>query len=396
MKRIAVLGSTGSIGTSTLDVIAGDPERLKVFGLAAHSKVGALQEQISRYKPAVAVVFEPSAAAQLQASSGKGTEIWSGVEGLARLASHPDVDIVVVGTAGVDALVPVLRAIEAGKTIALASKELLVMAGELIMSQAREHQARLIPVDSEHAALFQLLDGVPRERVERLVITGSGGSLWSSNGAGLDSISRAQVLNHPKWSMGPKITVDSATLMNKGLEVIEAQWLFGMDLSRIRVLIHPQAVVHAMVELIDGSCLAHMSPCDMRLPIQAALSYPERWPGTLPRLDWTQLSALEFFEPDLVRFPCLRLALDAARAGGTACGVLSAVNEVAVGAFLKDELPFLEIPRVIEDALGRHTAVAHPTLEQILDADRWARRTAATLIASASPIPKSELTIRTS
>ena len=384
MKRVAVLGSTGSIGTNTLDVIASHPEALRVFGLAARSRINDLEAQIARHRPECVVVLDPEKASELRqrcgapasTPDGARVEILDGEDGLVRLATHPDVDVVVVGTSGREALGPLLRAIEAGKRIALASKELLVMAGELIMRAVEAHHAELIPVDSEHAGLFQVLQGVPREQVERIVLTGSGGSLWPLDAAALRHVSREQVLRHPKWQMGPKITVDSATLMNKGLEVIEARWLFGMPCERIRVVIHPQAVVHAFIELVDGSCLAQLAICDMRVPIQYALSFPARWPSRLPRLEMTTLPALQFFEPDLERFPCLALALGAARQGGSACTVLSAANEVAVQAYLRGALSFEAIPTVIRHTLARHEVVTHPTLEEILRVDAWARATA--------------------
>ena len=385
MKRIAVLGSTGSIGANTLDVIASRPDELSVVGLAARSRIDLLEPQIARHHPAMVAVLDEEQARALRAqrNGSDRLEIASGVDGFIRLATRPDVDIVVVGTSGHEALLPLIRAVEAGKQIALASKELLVMAGELIMGLARRHGASLIPVDSEHAGLFQALRGVPREQVGRLIQTGSGGPLWTVPRAAFASVSRAQVLHHPKWQMGPKITVDSATLMNKGLEVIEAHWLFGMPLERIHILIHPQALIHALVELVDGSCLAQMSICDMRLPIQAALSYPDRWPSNLPRVQWAGRDGLQFFEPDLERFPCLRLALEAARQGGTAPAALSAANDAAVGAYLREEIAFTEIPRVIEETLAHHRVIEHPTLEQILEADGWARNTAQRLVAQA-------------
>ncbi|MBI3324682.1 MAG: 1-deoxy-D-xylulose-5-phosphate reductoisomerase [Candidatus Omnitrophica bacterium] len=385
MRRIAVLGSTGSIGKSALDVIAGNPQTLSLVGIAARSRVELLEEQVARYQPRYVSVLDEERALTLRQRVGTVT-IFEGTEGLIRLATHPDVDMVLFATAGPDALVPLIRAIEAGKRIALASKELLVMAGEYVMELVAKHQTSVVPVDSEHAALFQALQGVRPEEVERIVLTGSGGPLWAHKGPLEEGISRAQVLNHPKWRMGPKITVDSATLMNKGLEVIEAQWLFGMPLERIGVVIHPQAIIHGIVELCDGGCLAHLGVCDMRLPIQYALSYPERWATRLPRLSWSRLAELRFFEPDSARFPCFRLALEAARSGGTACAVLSAANEVAVAAFLREELAFGDIPRIIEEILTQHTPIGHPRLEEILGADAWARQIANNMVAQCSSL----------
>lgn len=380
IKRVAVLGSTGSIGTSALDVIAAHPDRLSLIGVAAHSHIDLLEAQIARHRPRLAAVLDADRAGQLRQRLGGRTPIGSGVDGFIELATHPEVDLVVVGTAGPDALLPLMRAIEAGKQVALASKELLVMAGELIMQLVRRHGTVFLPIDSEHAAVAQLLRGVSHDQLERVILTGSGGPLWGLEPSQLARVSRAQVLNHPKWQMGQKITVDSATLMNKGLELIEAHWLFGLPFERLELVIHPQAAIHAMVELLDGTILAQMSLCDMRLPIQAAFSFPERWTSALPRLRLTALSGLEFLEPDPERFPCLQLARDAARQGGTACTVLSAANDMAVRAYLRDELAFPDIPAVIHETLRPHAAIAHPTLEQIVAADQWARRTAGELV----------------
>ena len=375
MKRVAVLGSTGSIGRSTLEVIAAHPDRLQLVGIAARSRVDALAEQAARWHPAHVAIWDPAQAGALAQRLGR-EGILTGTEGLAALATHPDVDVVVVAISGQEALGPVLQAIRAGKRIALASKELLVMAGELIMRLVREHGTSLVPIDSEHVALFQCLQGLRREQVARLTITGSGGPLWGRAASAASPVTREQVLAHPKWQMGPKITVDSATLMNKGLELIEARWLFDMPWDRLQVVIHPEAVVHAVVELLDGTWLAQLSACDMRLPIQYALSFPERWPSAWPRLELTRLAALRFEPPDPERFPCLRLAQAAARAGGTACTVLNAANDAAVQAYLADQLPFTEIPHVIAETLEAHAPVAHPALEEILEADAWARRVA--------------------
>ncbi len=376
MKRVAVLGSTGSIGRNTLEVIASHPEKLSLAGLATRSRVDVLAEQVRRLRPPRVAVWEPEKAQEL-ARLVPGLTPLIGLDGLTALATHPDVDIVVVATSGREALVPLIRAIQAGKRIALANKELLVIAGELIMRLVREHGTSLVPVDSEHAGLFQCLAGLPRVQVRQVVVTGSGGPLWATPAAAIAGATRAQVLAHPKWTMGPKITVDSATLMNKGLEVIEAHWLFDLPLDCLKVLIHPEAAVHALIELVDGAWLAQVAPCDMRLPIQYALSYPERWEShAVPRLDLTRLGAWRFHEPDLDRFPCLRLALEAARQGGTACVALNGANDAAVHAFLEDQIAFGDIPRIIADTLEHHQPVPHPSLEDILAVDAWARATA--------------------
>ncbi len=379
MKRVAVLGSTGSIGRSTLDVIASHPDKLQLIGVAARSRTDVLAQQLVRFSPPLIAVWDEEKAHEFARLTGC-PQVLAGPDGLIRLATHPDVDVVVVATSGSDALVPLVRAIQAGKQIALASKELLVMAGELLMRLVREHGVRFVPIDSEHAALCQCLQGVTKDQVAHLVITGSGGPLWGMSAAQRQAVTREQVLTHPKWQMGPKITVDSATLMNKGLEVIEARWLFDVPLERLEVVIHPEAVVHGLVELVDGTLLAQMSPCDMRLPIQYALSIPERWESRLPRLSLTQLSALRFFAPDLEEFPCLRLALEAAVAGGSACVVLNGANDAAVHGYLQGQVPFGDIPRVIAEVLEQHTPIAHPTLDDILTADAWSRKTACELI----------------
>jgi len=384
MRRVAVLGSTGSIGRNTLEVIASHPDRLQLVGVAARSRVEELAQQIDRFHPSLVSVWDEEKARALARVTTR-REILTGPEGLTALATHPDVDIVVVATVGHEALLPLVRAIQAGKRIALASKELLVMAGELLMRLVQEHGTSLIPIDSEHAALFQCLQGVVTSQVARLTVTGSGGPLWGKSAAEMEAATREEVLAHPKWRMGPKITVDSATLMNKGLEVIEARWLFQLPLERFRVVIHPEAVVHALVELVDGTCLAQMSPCDMRLPIQYALSFPERWESARPRLEITQLGALRFYDPDLERFPCLRLALEAARMGGSACIVLNGANDTAVRAYLDGQIPLRDIPRVIAETLEQHAVVPHPSLDEILQVDAWSRHTAQELMHQWSP-----------
>ena len=384
MRRVAVLGSTGSIGRSTLDVIASHPDKLQLIGVAARSRTELLAQQVAQLNPSFVAVWEEEKAQELITQTGR-RDVLVGLAGLIRLATHPDVDVVVVATSGREALLPLVRAIQAGKRIALASKELLVMAGDLIMRLVREHGTSLVPIDSEHAALFQCLQGVSSAEVARLVITGSGGPLWSMPASERHAVTRAQVLSHPKWQMGPKITVDSATLMNKGLEVIEARWLFGLPLDRVQVVIHPEAAVHAFVELVDGTLLAQLSLCDMRLPIQYALSFPERWASPLPRLHLTQLSALRFFEPDLEQFPCLRLALEAASTGGSACVALNGANDAAVRAYLEGQVAFADIPRVISETLEQHAPISDPTLDDILAVDEWSRATTQELIHQWSP-----------
>ena len=384
MKRVAVLGSTGSIGRSTLDVIARHPQQLTLAGVAVHSRIELLAQQLAQFHPPLVSVWEEDKADALAALTG-GRDIGRGLDGLIRLATHPDVDIVVVAASGSHALIPLVRAIQAGKQIALASKELLVMAGELLMRLVQEHGTTLVPIDSEHAALFQCLQGISKDRIERLIVTGSGGPLWHLTAAAQQAATREQVLTHPKWRMGPKITVDSATLMNKGLELIEARWLFGLPLDRLGVVIHPEAAVHALVELTDGTCLAQLSACDMRLPIQYALSFPERWDSPLPRLKLTEAGPLRFFEPDPEQFPCLRLALQAAAGGGSACVALNGANDTAVAAYLDGQLAFADIPRVISETIEQHAAVPHPTLDEILAVDAWSRKTAQEVVHQWSP-----------
>ena len=379
MKRIAILGSTGSIGHSTLQVIERHPDKLRLVGVAARTRIERLAEQTARFKPSFVAVWDEERAGAFAQLTGR-LDVGVGLEGLMRVATHPDVDIVVIATSGREALLPLVQAIRAGKRIALASKELLVMAGGLIMRLVREHGTMLMPIDSEHAALSQCLQGVSMSDVRKLIITGSGGPLWSADAADHQMVTRERVLAHPKWRMGPKITVDSATLMNKGLEVIEARWLFNVPLDCFEIVIHPAAVVHAILELKDGTWLAQMSPCDMCLPIQYALSYPERWDTAPSQLRLTQLGSLQFFEPDPERFPCLRLALEAAAAGGSACVALNGANDIAVHAYLDGRAMLTDIPRIIEETLRHHTLIPDPTLEDVLTVDAWSRRTAFDLL----------------
>jgi 1-deoxy-D-xylulose-5-phosphate reductoisomerase len=374
VKRLAILGSTGSIGRSALAVVDAHPDRLQVVALAAGDNADLLSVQVRRYRPEIAAMATGEAADKLRAGCGPGAPaIAAGADGLIAVATHPSVDIVICASAGTAGLDAVLAAIDAGKTIALANKEVLVMAGPLVTDAARRRGIAILPVDSEHNAIHQCLHGRTRDEIRRLILTASGGPFRAFTRAELDAVDSEAALRHPTWRMGRKITIDSATLMNKGLEVIEAHWLFGVPPDRIDVLIHPQSIVHSMVELRDGSVIAQMGITDMRLPIQYACSYPERWEATLPSLDLAGAGRLEFHPPDLERFPCLSLAYRALRDGATAPVVLNAANEIAVEAFLEGKLGFNSIPRVIERTMNAHAVEDVSTLEIVRRADRWAR-----------------------
>ena len=377
MKRIAILGSTGSIGRSALAVVDAHPARLRVAALAAGDNASLLAEQIERYRPGVAAIATAAGLDRLRAALGSSTTaVASGPEGLVKVATHPDVDIVICASAGTAGLEAVLAAIEAGKTIALANKEVLVMAGALVTGAARRRGVAILPVDSEHNAIHQCLHGRNPADVRRLVLTASGGPFRELTQGDLERVRPEAALQHPTWQMGRKITIDSATLMNKGLEVIEAHWLFGVDADRIDVLIHPQSIVHSMVELTDGSVIAQLGVTDMRLPIQYACSYPDRWETQLPTLDLARAGRLEFHEPAHDRFPCLALAYRALRAGGTVPVVLNAANEVAVEAFLDGKLGFTAIPRVIQKTMDVHQIEPVSTIETVRRVDSWAREQA--------------------
>jgi 1-deoxy-D-xylulose-5-phosphate reductoisomerase len=378
VKRVAILGSTGSIGRSALSVIDANADRLQVIGLAAGENAALLAEQIGRYRPAVAAVASASALNELLdrlGPAGMPPKVDCGQDGLLAVATHPSADIVLCASAGTAALEAVLAAIDAGKTIALANKEVLVMAGQVMMEAARRKGVAILPVDSEHNAIHQCLHGRRRNEIRRLILTASGGPFRTMAPEALAQVTPEDALRHPTWQMGKKITVDSATLMNKGLEVIEARWLFGMTAREIDVVIHPQSVVHSMVELRDGSVIAQLSVTDMRLPIQYAFAYPDRWDGALPSLDVSRLGTLEFQPPDFDRFPCLRLAYDALKQGGAWPVVLNASNEVAVDQFLQGRLPFAGIPRVIDAALNAsdRDSLTPATLPDVRAIDAWAR-----------------------
>ena len=374
MKRLAILGSTGSIGRSALAVVDAHPTRLSVVGLAAGRRADDLAAQIARYRPSIAALTSDDDLPALRDVASKaGTITTSGADGLVSVATHPDVDIVLCASSGTAALEAVLAAIAAGKSIALANKEILVMAGALVTKAARARGVPLLPVDSEHNAIHQCLHGRQPGEVTRLILTASGGPFRTWPASKLEHATPDDALRHPTWQMGRKITIDSATLMNKGLEVIEAHWLFDVPADRIEVLIHPQSIVHSMVELKDGSTIAQLGVTDMRLPIQYAFSYPDRWEAALPTLDLTRSAALEFASPDLDRFPCLRLAYQALRMGGTMMVALNAANEVAVDAFLAGRLPFPAISRVIDGTMAAHDVQEPATVEIVRAADRWAR-----------------------
>ena len=382
MKRIAILGSTGSIGTSALSVVDAHPDRLQVVALAAGKSADALQAQVARYRPKLAAIGDEASAAALAAAAPAETRIVAGAQGLIDVATLPDVDILLCASSGTAALEAVLAAIEAGKVIALANKEVLVMAGELVTRAARARGVLLLPVDSEHNAIHQCLHGRHAGEIQRLVLTASGGPFRSWPAEKLKGVRPEDALRHPTWQMGRKITIDSATLMNKGLEVIEAHWLFDVPAERIGVVVHPQSIVHSMVELTDGSTIAQLGVTDMRLPIQYAFSYPERWDAQLPPLDLTRCGALEFHAPDLDRFPCLGLAYDALRAAGTMPVVLNAANEVAVEAFLAGRLSFPAIAQVIRGTMAAHDLQPAGSLAGVRAADRWAHEYSRAQIAS--------------
>jgi 1-deoxy-D-xylulose-5-phosphate reductoisomerase len=378
VKGIAILGATGSIGRSALAVVDANPNRLKVVGLAAGENAALLAEQIARYQPRVAAVSTATALGELLDRLGPGgmpPKVDCGADGLLAVATHPSVDIVLCASSGTAGLEAVLAAIDAGKTIALANKEVLVMAGPVVMEAARRKGVAILPVDSEHNAIHQCLHGRRRNEIRRLILTASGGPFRTMAGEELARVTPEDALRHPTWQMGRKITIDSATLMNKGLEVIEARWLFGMSAREIDVVIHPQSIVHSMVELRDGSVIAQMSVTDMRLPIQYAFAYPDRWDGALPPLDVSRLGTLEFSPPDFARFPCLRLAYDALKQGGAWPIVLNAANEIAVEQFLAARITFPAIPKVIDAALNAsdRDGLAPSTLSDVRAIDAWAR-----------------------
>ena len=383
IKNLSILGSTGSIGTSTLAVAEQFPERFKVVALAGGNNSELLEAQIRKFRPAVAAIAGRKAAEALRRKcSDLPVTILSGVEGMIEVAAAAEADITVSSIVGTAGLVPTLAAIRAGKDIALANKEVLVTAGELVMAECRTRNVRLFPVDSEHSAIFQCLHSGERRDVKRLILTASGGPFRNHTKQELAKVTLQQALKHPNWNMGRKITIDSATLMNKGLEVIEAHWLFGMDPGQITVLVHPQSIVHSLVEYQDGSVIAQLGIPDMKGPIAYALSYPDRLPDVSPGLDLASITTLTFQEPDRDLFPCLGYAYDAIEAGGSMPAVLSAANEVAVKYFLEEKIGFLDIPRVLKATMDAHTPVSFKNVDEALKTDLWARHEAERIITA--------------
>jgi 1-deoxy-D-xylulose-5-phosphate reductoisomerase len=377
MKNVVILGSTGSIGTSTIKVAEDLPDRIRLLGIAAGNNADLLVEQARQHRPEAISISNPAKAQELRDAFGTACEVFYGTDGLIKLATLPDADIVLIAIVGTAGLQPALAAIRAGKDIAVASKEILVMAGEIVMNEARKQGVRVLAVDSEHSAIFQCLDGKPSSSVRKLWLTASGGPFRQTRKEEFTAISVERALKHPSWVMGRKITIDSATLFNKGLEMIEARWLFDIEMARVGVLVHPQSVIHSMVEFVDGSLLAQLSTPDMCLPIQYALTYPDRASSERVQTDFPRIGSLTFEEPDLERFPALELARRAGEVGGTLPAVLNAANEVAVEAFINRSINFPQITEVVRRTMERHQVVAHPTLPQILEADAQARREAA-------------------
>lgn len=382
MKKITILGSTGSIGLSALDVIEKNSQRFQVKALTAGKNIKLLKKQIEKFKPEVVAVSNKETALKLRDSltNKNKVKVFYDEEGLKEVASFSSADMVISAIAGSAGLVPTLAAIEAGKNIALANKETMVMAGEIVTGRAKKKRVKIIPVDSEHSAIFQCLEGQNRGNLRRIILTASGGPFLNLTTKELKNVTLSQTLRHPNWKMGRKVTIDSASMMNKGLEVIEAKWFFNLDISYIDVLIHPQSIVHSIVEFTDGAFLAQMGIPDMRVPIAYALTYPERINNDLPSLNLVKTGKLEFCSADMKKFPCLRLAYAAGICGGTAPVVLNAADEIGVSAFMENKIRFIDLPKVIETVLTSHNIIDNPSLDDILQTDLWARREANKII----------------
>jgi len=381
-KRVVILGATGSIGESALKVARDIPERMEIVGLAANSNAEKLAAAANETRAQSVCLVDETKIDVLQRALAYKPRIFAGQNGLREIACLTNAQMVLVAIVGTAGLRPSLAAIEAGKDLAVASKEILVMAGEIVMREARDNDVRVLPVDSEHNAIFQCLEGKSSLDIRRIILTASGGPFRETPPKDFDSITPELALKHPTWNMGPKITIDSATLFNKGLEMIEAHWLFGVEMKRVEVVIHPQSIVHSMVEFADGSTLAQLSYSNMCFPIQYAVTWPDRVPNTLPPLDFSKLSRLEFFTPRYNDFPALNLARRAGETGGTLPAVMNAANEVAVALFLDRQVRFPDIWQIVEEVMNRHTPVAHPDLDAILQADQWARNEAQGLCKS--------------
>ncbi|MBR4668232.1 MAG: 1-deoxy-D-xylulose-5-phosphate reductoisomerase [Butyrivibrio sp.] len=371
MRKIILLGSTGSIGTQTLDVVRNNPKELEVVGLAANTRVAEVEKQVREFKPKYVCMYDEKAAKDLEERiSDLGIKVYSKMEGLLEIVSAPEADTVLTAVVGMIGIQPTIRAIECGKDIALANKETLVCAGHIIMPLAAQKKVQILPVDSEHSAIFQSLNGEPKDKLEKILLTASGGPFRGKKIDDLKDMTAADALKHPNWDMGPKVTIDSSSLINKGLEVMEAKWLFGTDLDNIQVVVHPQSIVHSAVQFVDGAVIAQLGVPDMKLPIQYALFYPDRRPMAEKRLDLFELQSLTFEKPDTETFRGLKLAFDAARAGGSMPTVFNAANEMAVRAFLKGEIKYLEIYEMIEKAMDHHKRIDNPDVAQILAAEQ--------------------------
>lgn len=373
MKKVILLGSSGSIGESTCKVARALPEKMKLVGLGVAKSTDRMLEQAKEFGVKALAVSDPQAAEKVKSRLPQGTQFYPGPEGLARMVEETEADMVLVAIVGTAGLAPALAALRSGKDLAVASKEILVLAGSAVMAEAKKRKKQVLPVDSEHNAIFQCLVGANEKEVRKVILTASGGPFRQSSAQAMEKVTLAQALKHPTWSMGQKITIDSATMFNKGLEMIEAHWLFGLPMRQVDVVVHPQSIVHSLVEFIDGSVLAQLSVTDMCFPIQYAVTYPERMPSGLPPLDLAKLGTLSFEQPDEKRFPALRLAREAGEQGGTFPGVLNAANEVAVEAFLAERISFPRIWGMVEEVMKKHRTEKEPSLEAIIDADRWAR-----------------------
>lgn len=381
MRKIAILGSTGSIGTQTLEVVDRYPDEFQVVALSSGKNINLLEEQVRKFHPQIVAVMETEQAKELAwRLKDLSVTVLSGMKGFQEIAAYPEVEMVIVSVVGSAGVLPTISAIEAGKTIGLANKETLVAAGQIVIQKAKEKNIEIIPIDSEHSAIFQSLQAGKRDEIKKIIITASGGPFRKLSKKEMESVTPEQALKHPNWSMGGKITIDSATLMNKGFEVIEAKWLFDIELDRIEVVVHPQSVIHSLVEFCDKSVIAQLGLPDMKVPIQYALTYPRRLVNSLPSLDLISLGTMTFESPDLEKFPSLKYAYEALKIGGTMPTALNAANEIAVYAFLKKRISFLSIPQVSQQIMEEHEVCYNPEIEHILETDQWARQRAEQLI----------------